>query len=214
MTSSPEIGVVVITHNSRHHLQHSLPPFLRSPLRPKVLVVNSSSADGTVECAQAMGAETWVLPRRRFNHGATREEARRRIGTPIVVMLTPDAYAPTPDELGRLVEPIRSGVAACAYGRQLPREGADPVEALGRAFSYGERSELRSAADRERLGSSVHFCSNAWAAWSNAALDRIGGFQPTLVSEETIAVAKLLRIGERIAYVAHAVVRATRTAMA
>ena len=206
MATSTEIGVVVVTHNSRHHLQRCLPPFLQSPLRPKVLVVNSSSTDGTVECAQAMGADTWVLPRRRFNHGATREEARHRIGTPIVVMVTPDAYAPTPDELGRLVEPVRQGIAACAYGRQLPHDGADPVEAFGRAFGYGETSELRSVADRARLGSGVHFCSNAWAAWSNAALDRIGGFQPTLVSEETIAVAKLLRAGERIAYVADAVV--------
>ena len=54
-------------------------------------------------------------------------------------------------------------------------------------------------------GSYTHFCSNACAAWSNAALDAIGGFQPTLVSEETIAVAELLARGERIAYVAEAI---------
>lgn len=206
-TGVPEIGVIVVTHASRDHLDRCLPPLLQSPLCPRVLVVNSSSQDGTVERAEELGAETWVLPRHRFNHGATREEARHRIGTPIVVMLSPDAYAASPDELGRLVRPIRTGQAACAYGRQLPREQAGPVEAMGRAFSYPAQSELRSAADRARLGSAVHFCSNAWAAWSNAALDRIGGFQPTLVSEETIAVAKLLQAGERVAYVADAVVR-------
>ncbi len=50
------------------------------------------------------------------------------------------------------------------------------------------------------------FCSNAAAAWSSSALDRIGGFKPTLVSEETIAVVELLAQGERVAYVSEAVV--------
>ncbi|WP_159715721.1 glycosyltransferase family 2 protein [Geminicoccus flavidas] len=202
-----EVGVVMVTHRSRAHLDRSLPPLLASPLRPRVLVVNSSSGDGTVERAEELGAETWVVPRRSFNHGATREAARHRLGTAVVVMITPDAYPASPDELGRLVHPVLTGQAACAYGRQLPHSGADTVEAFGRTFSYPDRSDLHSAADRARLGSGIHFCSNAWAAWSNAALDRIGGFRPTLVSEETIAVARLLREGERIAYVADAVVR-------
>ncbi|WP_051329071.1 glycosyltransferase family 2 protein [Geminicoccus roseus] len=207
MPGRPDIGVIVVTHASRRHLDRCLPPLLEAPERPRVLVVNSSSGDGTVERARALGAETWLVPRQSFNHGATREQARRLLGTPVVVMLTPDAYPAGPSELGRLVHPVRTGQAACAYGRQLPHEGADAVEAFGRAFSYPGQSELRSARDQARLGSGVHFCSNAWAAWSSAALDRIGGFQPTLVSEETIAVARLLQAGERVAYVADAVVR-------
>ena len=203
----PSVGVVVVTHAAKRHLDHCLPPLLDSPLRPRVLVVNSSSGDGTVERARALGAETWLVERRSFNHGATREAARHRIGTDIVVMVTPDAYATGPDVLERLVAPIAAGTAECAYGRQLPHEGADIVEAFGRAFSYPPTSELRSEADRPRLGSAVGFCSHAWAAWSNAALDRIGGFRPTLVSEETIALARLLRQGGRVAYVAEATVR-------
>ena len=39
---------------------------------------------------------------------------------------------------------------------------------------------------------------------ANDALDRIGGFKRTLVSEETIAVVELLERGERIAYAADA----------
>ena len=209
MTSveQPHVGVVVVTHKSRQHLEHCLPPLLDSPLRPRVLVVNSSSGDGTVERAQELGAETWIVERRHFNHGVTREEARHRISAPVVVMITPDAYPQSKHELTRLVEPILSGKAACAYGRQLPHAGADVIEAFGRGFSYPAASEMRCFADRARLGSAVHFCSNAWAAWSNAALNRIGGFQPTLVSEETIAVAKLLKAGDQVAYVADAIVR-------
>ena len=200
------IGVVIVTHEARQHLTRCLPPLFRSRLRPRVLVVNSSSGDGTVELARTLGAETLVVPRHTFNHGLTRELARRRLGTGIVVMLTPDAYPSHDDFLERLTAPLRHGLAAVAYGRQVARQGADLVERAGRAFNYPAESQLRSLADWDRHGSYTHFCSNACAAWSSTALDAIGGFKPTLVSEETIAVAELLARGERIAYVADAVV--------
>lgn len=202
----PSVGVVVVTHRAKAHLPHCLPPLLRSPLRPRVLVVNSSSGDGTVDLARAMGAETLVVPRASFNHGLTRELARRRLGTGVVAMLTPDAYPLRDDFLERLTAPVREGRAAVSYGRQVAREGAGLVERLGRAFNYPETSHLRSLADWPQHGSYTHFCSNACAAWSSAALDAIGGFKATLVSEETIAAAELLALGHRIAYVAEAVV--------
>ncbi len=118
-----DVGVVVVTHRAREHLRHCLPPLLRSPLRPRVLVVNSSSGDGTVEEARRLGADVMVVPRREFNHGLTRERARAALGTPVVVMLTPDAYPVDDDFLERLTAPVREGVAAVSYGRQLARPG-------------------------------------------------------------------------------------------
>lgn len=200
------VGVVVVTHRAREHLARCLPPLLRSPLRPRVLVVNSSSGDGTVEEARRLGAEILVVPRGEFNHGLTRERARRALGTDIVVMMTPDAYPTDDGFLERLTAPVLAGRAAVAYGRQVPRTGADLVERFGREFNYPAASHTRSKADRARHGSSTHFCSNACAAWSSAALDVVGGFPATLVSEETIAAATLLRAGHRVAYVAEAVV--------
>ncbi|HEY4831864.1 MAG TPA: glycosyltransferase family 2 protein, partial [Waddliaceae bacterium] len=61
--------MAIITHNAKHHLPCCLPPLLQSSLKPRVLVVNSSSNDGTVEQAQSLGAETLVIPRADFNHG-------------------------------------------------------------------------------------------------------------------------------------------------
>jgi rhamnosyltransferase len=204
--AGPAVGVAVITHRAREHLPRCLPPLLASPLRPRVLVVNSSSADGTVELARELGAETLVVPRRSFNHGLTRELARRHLGTPVVAMLTPDAYPRAADFLERLTAPVRAGEAAVAYARQLATPVCGVMERVGREFSYPDRSHVRAACDWGRWGSYTRFCSNAAAAWSSAALDRIGGFKPTLVSEETIAVAELLAAGERVAYVAEAAV--------
>ncbi len=204
---SGSVGVVVVTHRARHHLPRCLPPLLRSPLRPRVLVVNSSSNDGTVELARELGAETLVIPRVDFNHGATREGARKLLDTEYVVMVTPDAYATDEQVLGKLLEPIMAGRAAVAYARQVAHDGAGFWEAFPRDFNYPAESQLRCIDDRGRYGSFTIFCSNSFAAYSNAALDQIGGFRAVLTHEDQIAVADLLQRGHRIAYVAEAVVQ-------
>jgi rhamnosyltransferase len=192
-------------------LPHCLPPLLASPLKPRVLVVNSSSNDGTVELAEEMGAETLVVPRRSFNHGMTRERARQALGTDIVVMITPDAYATSADMIGHLVAPIVDGTAAVTYARQIPHIGADFFEAFPREFNYPDASEIRSIADLPRYGTYTYYSSNSCSAWDNASLDEIGGFKISLVSEDWIAVAKLLRRGASVAYVADAVVHHSHT---
>ena len=202
--ASLRVGVVVITHRARELLPACLGPVLASPLRPRVLVVNSSSGDGTVERARELGCETWVVPRSAFNHGLTREAARHRIACDIVVMMTPDVRPCGPAFLERLTAPVARGEAAVAYARQRPRPEADVIERIGRAFAFGPKSALRSLADYPRWGTATHYCSNACAAWSQAALDAVGGFPETLVSEETVVAVRLLEAGFRIAYVAEA----------
>lgn len=198
------IGVAVITHRSVHLIADCLAPLLELRPRPRLLVVNSSSGDGTVALAERLGAETLVVPRREFNHGATRELARARLGTDIAVMMTPDARLVRPESLLLLVRPLLERRAAVAYARQLPHPRAGFFESFPRAFNYPDHSHLRSQSDLPRFGNFLYFCSNACAAWSNAALDRVGGFEPTLTQEDANAVARLLDAGERIAYVAEA----------
>lgn len=202
----PSVGVAVITYQAVSHIPHCLPPVLQSPLHPRVLVVNSSSGDGTVEAALKMGSEVLVVPRHEFNHGATRELARHALGTDIVVMMTPDARPRDRNVLGNLVRPIAEGAASVAYARQVPREGAKFFEAFSRSFNYPEKSENRSVEDVKKVGPAAFFCSNVCAAWSNSALDEVGGFSPTLSLEDVIATTKLLHAGHRVAYCADSVV--------
>lgn len=200
----PTVGVAIITHKARHLLARCIEPIMASPLNPSVLVVNSSSNDGTVSLAKQLGAEVMQVPRREFNHGATRELARQQLGTDIVVMLTPDAHAVDVGFLERLVRPLFHQQVAVTYARQLPRAAADPIEQFNRYFNYPAQSAVRGGDAYHTMGNAAHFCSNSAAAWSNAALDQIGGFEPALVSEETVACVRLLRLGYKIAYVAEA----------
>lgn len=206
LSSSPSIGVAIITYNAEKHLPFCLPPFLKSPLKPRVLVVNSSSSDNTVEIARNLGAETLVIPRAKFNHGLTRDLARKHLGTDIVVMATPDAYLEDENQLNKLIAPLIKHEASIAYARQLPHRGADFFEAFHREFNYPAESQIRSIEDVAKYGVYTYFCSNSCAAYINAALDQVGGFSNVLIGEDTLATAKLLRQGHHIAYVADAIV--------
>lgn len=204
---SQSIGVAFITHNARHHLKHCLAPILASPLSPRIVVVNSSSQDGTVEEAKRLGAETLVVPRSSFNHGATREKARHYLNTDIVVMMTPDAYATNAETLQRLVDPIITQQASLSYARQIPHKGAGVFESFLRDFNYPAQSHIRSIDDVPHYGVYTFFCSNSCAAYRNSALDEVKGFPTVLTAEDAFTAAALLRKGHKIAYVANAVVR-------
>lgn len=200
------LGVILITHHGKTHLPHCLPPLLGSPLKPRILVVNSSSQDGTIELAQEMGAETLLIPRAQFNHGTTREKARKFLGTEIVAMMTPDAYPVDENVLEKLVRPLINKTASVTYSRQIPHKGAAFFESFSRSFNYPPHVERRSLSDLSRLGVYTFFCSNACAAYLNDALDEVGGFEPVLFGEDTAVVAKLLRKGHTLHYAADAVV--------
>ena len=200
------IGVAVITYKDARHLEKCLPPLLKSPLKPKVLVFDSSSNDGTPELAKKLGAEVLVVPRTEMNHGAARELCRKKLKTDIVVMMTPDAYAADSQMLTKLIEPIVSGKAAVSYARQIANAGANIISRFGRQFNFPDKSNIRSIKDTSTYGVYTAFCSDACTAWLNKALDEIGGFRWVLSGEDAVAAAMLLRKGYKIAYVAEAVV--------
>ena len=199
------VGVAIMTHCAKLHLPKCLPPYLNAKAKPRVLVINTSS-DGTLEAARAMGAETLAVARHEFNHGLTRELARRHLGTDIVIMATPDAYAED-DTADKLIQPLLEQKASVSYARQLPHDEANIFASFARSFNYPAESHIRGLADIEQYGVYAFFCSNSCAAYRSAALDEIGGFPHVLLGEDTVAVAKLLQLGHSIAYVAEARVR-------
>lgn len=201
------IGIVIPTLNAERYLANCLFPLLSSALKPRILVVDSSSTDNTVEMAKQLGVEVLVIPLRHFNHGLTREHARKVLNTEIVVMMTQDAHATSQTMLEKLIEPITNRVASVSYARQIPRDGADILEAFSRLFNYPEAGHVRGLEDVERYGVYIFFCSNSCAAYRNSALDEIGGFPAVLTAEDAVVVAKLLKRGHKIAYVADAVVK-------
>ena len=202
----PTIGCAIVTYRAKNHIRKVLAPLLKSPLKPKILVLDSSSHDGTLEIAKELGVDTLIIPQSEFNHGTTRELARHHLATDIVVMITQDAYLSDEFTLEKLVDPLINNKAVVSYARQIPHKNAGFFESFAREFNYPPKSQLRRLEDLPTNGVFTFFCSNSCAAYINDKLDEIGGFSSVILGEDTVAVAKLIRRGYSIAYAAEALV--------
>jgi rhamnosyltransferase len=201
------VAIVIPTYNARK-LWDGLRGGLNAQCLPpeQVLIVDSSSDDGTRELALAEGYRVYQIDSLDFNHGGTRKLALDLVPwATIVVYLTQDAFLATPDALDHLLSAFDDPEVAAAYGRQLPRADAGPIEAHARLFNYPPVSDVRSFASRHTLGIKAAFMSNSFAAYRANALRDVGGFpSEVIMSEDAIAAGKLLLAGWKTAYVSEA----------
>ena len=179
----------------------------RQALAPDVfLVIDSSSTDRSAELFAKARATVHVIPRSEFNHADTRQMALEMAGdVDVAVFLTQDAVLAGTDSLQLLLAPFENPQIGIAYGRQLPRPGADPLESYVRLFNYPGHSEIRSLEDRSKYGFRTCFFSNSYAAYRVQALKDAGGFPSGLILGEDVgASANMLLNGWKPAYVADA----------
>jgi rhamnosyltransferase len=121
------------------------------------------------------------------------------------VYLTQDSILADANALARLTAAFEDPTVGAAYGRQLPRLDANPIEAHARLFNYPPVSATRSLDDQAQLGFRSIFFSNSFGAYRRTALQQAGGFPRELnFGEDTVVAARLLQSGWRIAYVSDA----------
>jgi len=175
----------------------------------RTLVVDSGSVDSSTEVAVEYGFQLLEISKEEFDHGGTRQRAARILeDSEIIVYLTQDAVLEGTTSLARIVSAFDDPRVGTAYGRQLPREGAGPIEAHARLFNYPAESALKTLDDARRLGIKAAFTSNSFAAYRTTALFGVGGFPERLIlAEDQVVAARMLKAGWAIAYVADACVR-------
>lgn len=199
------VSVIIPTYNAGEGLVDLIRAIRYEAIQAKVIVVDSHSKDRTMEAGRRY-ADYAVLIEGQFNHGATREWARKIAGGDIVIFLTQDII-PCKDFLKKLVAPLVAGDAALAYSRQIPHDRAGILEAFPREYNYPSISLNKNRDSIKEYGVWALHCSDSCAAYRQEKLDEIGGFKYTLTNEDYIAAAKLVRAGYSIAYVAESVVK-------
>jgi rhamnosyltransferase len=200
------VAIVVPALNAANEWQHFAPALLACVQPSQVLIIDSSSDDGTADLARAIGFRVHPISRAEFNHGGTRQLAVELLPkAELLIFLTQDAVLAEPDALRALLSSLSDPNVAAAFGRQLPRPGAGPIEAHARLFNYPAQSSVRTLESREAVGFKAIFFSNSFAAFRREALMAVGGFPTDVIfGEDTITVANLLLAGWKIAYVAEA----------
>ena len=157
---------------------------------------------------KGMNLRVQMIDSRDFNHGGTRQWGIESCPeTDVYVFLTQDAILADKYSIEKLVTIFENNRVGCAYGRQIPHQGAGVFASIARAFNYPEESHIYDLEDRKRHGIKTAFISNSFAAYRKEAIEEVHGFpKNTILSEDMCVAAKMLLCKWEVAYVANAVV--------
>ena len=200
------ISVIIPTYNAEPYIKNLLDMLsYQTQEIDEVIVIDSSSSDNTVEIAKNFGAKVIVIPKEEFDHGGTRTKAAKLATGNILIYLTQDAIPVDKDSIRNIVDVFKIKKIGAAYGRQIPYEDTNLFGKHLRYFNYPDISFIKSLEDKRILGFKVAFLSNSFAAYRKSVLEEIGWFKRGVIfGEDSIAAARILLAGYKIAYSAEA----------
>jgi rhamnosyltransferase len=201
-----KISIIIPTFNPGNGLIEVLSRLeALAPESKEILIIDSSSTDGTPDRVKSYGVKFYSIPQKHFNHGRTRNFGGGLATGDILVFMTQDALPIHDDFLTKLIEPITSGGAGASYARQIPYPSASVIESFSREFNYPSVSNTKSMDDAATLGVKTFFFSNVASAVLKTEFDQVGRFpENVIMNEDMMLCYKLLKSGQRVAYVADA----------
>ena len=203
-------GLIIPTLDAGDQFKKLLTQLAAQTLPTKNLIVDSESTDGTAQAAKNFGLEVVTIPRKNFNHGATRQFALnhllKKFPLDVIIFLTQDVLLRDDESLAKLVKIFSEDkTVGLSYGRQLPHANATAEAKFLRAFNYPPESQLRSFDDKKIFGLKTAFASNSFAAYRVESLQSVGGFPSNVpLCEDMFVAAKMLMSGLKIFYAADA----------
>lgn len=203
-------ALIIPTRNSMPYLDELLPALETQRLRPtEILIVDTSSTDGSPRRWAHWGAHVVNVPLNEFNHGGTRRKASSLVKSDILIYMTQDAIPADRNALLHLTNALFAAPdIGMAYGRQLPSLNAGVLARHSRVFNYPAQSRTKRMSDASELGIKTCFSSNAFSAYRRTALEAVGGFPEDVIgTEDTHVAARMLLANYAVRYEADARVR-------
>jgi len=204
------ISVVIPVKNGAEDLRRCLAGIASQRVddEVEVVVVDSGSADGSVEVARAAGARVHEIAPHEFNHGATRNLGVSLARGDLLVFTSQDAHAEGPRWLEHLTAPLRADDrVAGVYGRQIAHQDAKPPERFFLDFLYGPEPRVQRAARREELSMDTTLFSNANSAIRRSVFDAFPFVDDIIMSEDQEWSQRVLLAGYALVYEPRAAVR-------
>lgn len=193
---------IVPTYNGKADLERLLQSLSVQDAEFTLLIVDSSSRDGTAELGKARADIFIGIPKEQFNHGGTRQMAVESVeGYDVAVFLTQDAYLATPDAISNILANFRNPKVGAVCGRQLPHVDANAFGEHARLFNYPEQSRSVDLPSSGTYGIKAAFISNSFSAYRISALKEVGGFPSNVIlCEDMFVAARMLQKGWLVNY--------------
>ncbi len=208
------VACVVPTYNGKWDLERLLDSLKVQTVSFDLLLVDSSSSDGTQELAKSRYdsgevKQFLVISSSEFNHGGTRQKMVDDFPEyDVYVFLTQDALLEDKQALSNILQPFSDSQVGAVCGRQLPHHDANLLAQHARFFNYPASTQVKTKIDIASLGIKAAFMSNSFAAYRKDVLAAVGGFPNHVIfAEDMFVAAKMLLADYKVVYAGQAVCR-------
>ena len=187
------VACVIPTYQGKNDLARLLQSLKIQTSIFEIIVIDSSSTDGTLEIAKEYADTVISIPKSDFNHGGTRQLVVDQYPQfDIYIYMTQDAYLVDINSITKLLSFFGDPDLGAVCGRQLPHVNASPLAQHARTFNYPIDVLIKSNLDIKNLGIKTVFMSNSFAAYRRTALMEVGGFPSHVIFAEDMYVAAQL----------------------
>ena len=214
LASNLRAACIIPTYNGYSDLKRLLNSLSNQTADFDVMVVDSSSTDGTHELSAERLAKGEIkklvrIPTSDFNHGGTRQKMVDDFPDyDIYIFLTQDAILEDSYSIENILHPFEDPLVAAVCGRQLPHHDANLISQHARHFNYPATTKVKTQKDIPTLGIKAPFMSNSFSAYRGKTLRSVGGFPShVILSEDMYVGAKILLSNHKIVYAGQATCR-------
>jgi rhamnosyltransferase len=165
------------------------------------LGIDSGSSDGTVDIASSFDVRVEKISPTEFHHGRTRNLGASLARGRFLVFLGPDAQPLDSTWLRNLIAPFADVEVAAAYGRQIPKQDANPIERffLEQIYPRNERTYSRRDLD-EGNPERIVLLSDVCSALRRSVWERLRFDEKIIMSEDQEIARRILKQGWKIVY--------------
>lgn len=175
----------------------------------EVLIMDSSD-DKTPEIAMQFPVKLVRVKTEDYNYGKTRNDGVAMTGGEYLVFLSTDIEIKDRKWLTTLTSHFSNSNVAGVYGRQIPREDAQPMEKFFMNYAYPSRSAKLKLKEGKLIVRRPVFFSNVNSAIRRSIWENIK-FPEMLVSEDLEWAKRVLLAGHEIMYDSEAEVTHSHT---
>lgn len=195
------VSIIIPTKNGATYLAKTLEMiFLQHYPRPfEVIVIDSGSVDRTLEIVKRYPVRLVEIRPKDFGHGKTRNLGSKLAAGKYIVFISQDAIPATKRWLLNLVRNLERPEVAGIYGRQIPKEDANPIERSFLNIRYPPYKMVGSI-KQGQIDITTIFFSNANSAIKKDILQRYPLLENLIMSEDQEWAKRVLLNGYGIIY--------------
>jgi len=200
------VSIILLTKNAGKNFNRTLEKLIEQEYDGKyeIILIDSGSRDCTLDIAKKYAIQIHEIPPCKFGHGKTRNLAIELSRGAILVYLTQDAIPTNNTWLREIVKGLENHKVAGIYGRQIPKENANPMEIFFLSRFYPNKTN-KEQLKINKMNNNVFF-SNVNSAINKEVLKKYKFSEETFIGEDQEWANRVTNAGLKVLYNPKAIV--------